>query len=74
MGGRRDGTVLGPAGREACVLTLLFRKSNHMLAFILPKKTSSEVARAFLNEKVLGLNEYRSMPRDKVNLTPGLVK
>ena len=33
-----------------------------------------EVARAFLNEKVLGLNEYRSLPRDKVNLTPGLVK
>ena len=179
-------TVLGPAGKEACVLTLLFRKSNHMLAFLLPRKTSSEVAkafagirealgndlfaetfriiltdngsefldplaielepgttrklarlfycepgrsgqkgkleknhvelrkvfpkgtdfgaftqrqlnlalrhinseprgnlngncpgevaRAFLNEKVLGLNEYRSMPRDKVNLTPGLVK
>lgn len=67
-------TALGPVGREACVLTLLFRKSNHMLAFPLPKKTSSEVARAFLNEKVLGLNEYRSMPRDKVNLTPGLVK
>lgn len=31
-------------------------------------------ARAFLNEKVLGLNEYRSMPRDKVNPAPGLVK
>lgn len=33
-----------------------------------------EVARAFVNEKVLGLNEYRFMPRDRVNLTPGLVK
>lgn len=40
-------TVLSGEGSPSCLLTLLFRKSNFMLAFLLREKSAAEVARAF---------------------------
>lgn len=40
-------TVLSNMGSNACLLTLLFRKSNFMLAFLLPRKTNEEVRKVF---------------------------
>ena len=40
-------TVVGPTGTGPCLLTLLFRKSNFMLAFWMPSKTLAEVAKVF---------------------------
>ena len=40
-------TVVSCAGSDCCVLTLLFRSCNFMLAFLLKEKTSKEVSRAF---------------------------
>lgn len=47
---------------KACVLTLLFRKSNFMLTFLLKEKTYAEVTRVFemLKEK-LGIELYSKM-------------
>ncbi len=55
-------TVESCRGVKACVLTLLFRKSNFMLAFLLKEKTSAEVTRIFetLKEK-LGIELYSKM-------------
>jgi len=40
-------TVLSTRESNVCLLTLLFRKSNFMLAFLLPRKTSQEVKKVF---------------------------
>lgn len=40
-------TVLSTRDSSSCLLTLLFRKSNFMLAFLLPKKTSENVSKVF---------------------------
>ncbi len=40
-------TVLSSRGNKACLLTILFRKSNYMMAFLLKEKTGDEVARIF---------------------------
>lgn len=41
-------TVLSSKNSKACLLTMLFRKSNYMLAFRLKDKTLNEVKRIFL--------------------------
>ncbi len=52
-------TVVGPAGTGPCLLTFLFRKSNFMLAFWMPRKTSAEVAKAFARiRRTLGNGLY----------------
>ncbi len=40
-------TVVSGDGGTKCLLTLLFRKSNYMMAFLLDSKESSEVSRVF---------------------------
>lgn len=53
-------TVVSGRGSRACVLTLLFRKSNFMLAFLLPDKTSAAVAAKFAEIRAaLGAELYR---------------
>ena len=53
-------TVLSGKGDNACLLTLLFRKSNFMLAFLLKDKTTEEVGRAFTWIKSqLGIELYK---------------
>lgn len=53
-------TVLSSRGVNTCLLTLLFRKSNFMLAFLLKEKTAKEVAKVFeLIKKQLGIELYR---------------
>ena len=53
-------TVLSGKGDNACLLTLLFRKSNFMLAFLLKEKTSEEVKRVFGRIKEqLGIELYK---------------
>lgn len=53
-------TVLSGKGDDACLLTLLFRKSNFMLAFLLRGKTAEEVGRVFAWIKgQLGIELYR---------------
>lgn len=53
-------TVLSGKGDNACLLTLLFRKSNFMLAFLLKDKTTEEVGRVFTWIKGrLGIELYR---------------
>lgn len=53
-------TVLSGKGDNACLLTLLFRKSNFMLAFLLENKTTEEVERVFLWIKGrLGIELFR---------------
>lgn len=53
-------TVLSSRDGNSCLLTLLFRKSNFMLAFKLKNKTSEEVRKVFLNfQKILGPELYR---------------
>ena len=54
-------TVVGPTGTGPCLLTLLFRKSNFMLAFWMPRKTSAEVAKVFARiRRALGKEAYSS--------------
>lgn len=53
-------TVLSGKGDNACLLTLLFRRSNFMLAFLLKEKTTEEVGRAFAWIKGrLGIELYK---------------
>ena len=53
-------TVLSCRNIDACLLTLLFRKSNFMLAFLLKEKSTREVARVFEWMKgQLGIELYR---------------
>lgn len=53
-------TVLSCKGVSTCLLTLLFRKSNFMLAFLLKEKTAKEVAKVFeWIKKQLGIELYR---------------
>lgn len=53
-------TVLSGKGDNACLLTLLFRKSNFMLAFLLKDKTTEEVERVFTWIKSqLGIELYK---------------
>lgn len=53
-------TVLSGKGDNACLLTLLFRKSNFMLAFLLKDKTTEEVERVFTWIKSqLGIKLYK---------------
>lgn len=53
-------TVLSCRNVDACLLTLLFRKSNFMLAFLLKEKTTKEVMKAFQWIKdQLGIELYR---------------
>ena len=53
-------TVLSGKGDNACLLTLLFRKSNFMLAFLLKEKTTEEVGRVFTWIKSrLGIELYK---------------
>lgn len=53
-------TVLSCRGSSACLLTLLFRRSNFMLAFLLRDKTVAEVNAAFaLMRKALGCDLYK---------------
>lgn len=53
-------TVLSCKGVSACLLTLLFRKSNFMLAFLLKEKTAKEVAKVFeWIKKQLGIELYK---------------
>lgn len=53
-------TVLSCRESAACLLTLLFRKSNFMLAFLLKEKTSEEVKRVFMwIKKQLGIELYK---------------
>lgn len=53
-------TILSGKGDNTCLLTLLFRKSNFMLAFKLRKKTSEEVSRVFEKIKtILGIELYQ---------------
>lgn len=53
-------TVLSGRGDNTCLLTLLFRKSNFMLAFKLKRKTSEETQKIFDNLKeILGIELYK---------------
>ena len=53
-------TVLSGNGDNTCLLTLLFRKSNFMLAFKLKRKTSEEVRKVFEMIKTeLGIELYK---------------
>ena len=53
-------TVLSCRNIDACLLTLLFRKSNFMLAFLLKEKTTREVMRIFNSiREQLGIELYR---------------
>lgn len=53
-------TVLSGKRDNSCLLTLLFRKSNFMLAFLLKEKTSEEVGRVFTWIKSqLGIELYK---------------
>lgn len=53
-------TVLSGKEDNACLLTLLFRKSNFMLAFLLKDKTTEEVERVFTWIKgQLGIELYK---------------
>ena len=53
-------TVLSGKGDNTCLLTLLFRKSNFMLAFLLKDKTTEEVERVFTWIKSqLGIELYK---------------
>lgn len=48
-------TVLSSRDSNVCLLTLLFRKSNFMMAFLLPNKTSENVKKVFIQlRKALG--------------------
>ena len=53
-------TVLSNKDSSSCLLTLLFRKSNFMLAFLLKDKTTKEVMRVFewIKEQ-LGIELYK---------------
>lgn len=53
-------SVLSCKGVNTCLLTLLFRKSNFMLAFLLKEKTAKEVARVFeWIKKQIGIELYK---------------
>ena len=55
-------TVLSCRNIDACLLTLLFRKSNFMLAFQLKEKSTREVARVFeWMKEQLGIELYRKV-------------
>ena len=41
-------TVIGKKGTKPCLLTMLFRKSNYMLAFLLPNKKAESVRNIFI--------------------------
>lgn len=55
-------TVIGTSGGKGgkCMLTLLFRKFNFMLIYLLPYKKSVYVTETFNNiKKILGINEFK---------------
>lgn len=57
-------TVIGTSGGKGgkCMLTLLFRKFNFMLIYLLPYKKSVYVTEIFNNiKKVLGIDEFRRL-------------
>lgn len=57
-------TVIGTLGGKGgkCLLTLLFRKYNFMLIYLLPYKKSIYVTEAFNNLKtLLGINEFKRL-------------
>lgn len=55
-------TVLSCRDGESCLLTLLFKKSNYMIAFKLENKTNDEVIRVFNKIKEsLGKNHLRKL-------------
>lgn len=54
-------TVLSSRNSNACLLTLLFRKSNYMMAFLLSNKTSYNVKQVFLMlRKALGEETFNN--------------
>ena len=55
-------TVIGTSGGKGgkCMLTLLFRKFNFMLIYLLPYKKSVYVTETFNNiKKILGIDEFK---------------
>lgn len=53
-------TVLSERGDNSCLLTLLFRKTNYFLAFLLPSKTIENVNKVFkLIKEKLGSDIYK---------------
>lgn len=55
-------TVLSGKSDDACLLTLLFRKSNFMLAFLLKRKSSYEVEKVFNSIKAkLGTELFKQV-------------
>lgn len=53
-------TVLSCKGVDTCLLTLLFRKSNYMLAFLLENKSTAEVEKLFgWIKRKLGMQLYQ---------------
>lgn len=53
-------TVLSSREGTSCLLTMLFRRSNFMLAFKLKNKSEEEVRKVFLMlQKILGLELYK---------------
>ena len=54
-------TVLSCRGSNYCLLTMLFRKSNYMMAFLLKDKTVKEVSRIFnYFKKELGIELFKN--------------
>lgn len=55
-------TVIGKREEPKCILTMLLRKSNFMLGFILPSKEAIEVVRIFdYLEKKLGKGRFKTL-------------
>lgn len=58
---------------EQCDVNLALRHVNSERRRLLNWNCPGQIARAFLSEKVLALNEYRFVRPDDVNLTPSLL-
>lgn len=55
-------TVIGKREESKCILTMLLRKSNFMLGFMLPKKEAIEVVKVFdYLEKKLGKARFKTL-------------
>lgn len=55
-------TVIGKREESKCILTMLLRKSNFMLGFMLPKKEAIEVVKVFdYLEKKLGKGRFKTL-------------
>ena len=55
-------TVIGKRDEPKCILTMLLRKSNFMIGFILPSKEAIEVVKAFdYLEKKLGKGRFKTL-------------